>query len=205
MRLFRSWFCLCVLLFALPVQALEYYQVTGDNINIRKGPGQKWRVVAQVNKDQLVLETRREGPWSEVFFLKPNKQKVIGWVFNQYLALQTLEQPKSAEASPFSLEVIADKPVCADRTSVGMGSLCYLDISFVITDSTKRRKQARVECWADFVIPGDRKVIPIKTSDVQSFHLLGGHAEGLMRLNVGLNTVVNPEEFSVAYYNCAAQ
>jgi uncharacterized protein YgiM (DUF1202 family) len=53
---------LCLLglmMFASSVSAIEFYLVESDNVNIRKAPGQQWRVVSKVYDRQLVLETRR--------------------------------------------------------------------------------------------------------------------------------------------------
>lgn len=200
-----QFFAACVSLFmfciVLPAHALEYYQVNGSSINVRKGPGQNWPVIDQVDKDQLVLETQREGLWSEVFFLQPNKKKVKGWVFNRYLSLQNLQQVQTS--SPFRVTATAQKPVCANAPDYG--ALCYLDIAFSVQAFEADKPYVDLTCWADFVVPGKLSITPIQTKKTLRYALLAGSTDGVMRLKVQLNHLVNKEKFSVAYYNCAVQ
>jgi len=201
MQAFAVCLSLLMLVIVLPAHALEYYQVNGSNINVRKGPGQNWHVIDQIDKDQLVLETRREGLWSEVFFLTPNKQKVKGWVFNRYLSLQSLQQAQTP--SPFRVTASAQTPVCANAPDYG--SLCYLDIAFSVQASEAEKTYVDLTCWADFVVPGKLSITPIQTKKTKRYTLLAGSTDGVMRLKVQLNHLVNQDKFSVAYYNCAVQ
>lgn len=204
MNLIRSLLLLSIACCVNTASAMEYYLVTGDQVNVRKGPSQKWNVVGKASKDQLVLETRREGLWSEVFFLDQRKRKVLGWMANQYLTPQTLAV-EADSAAIFDMKVSAGKPVCADRSVVGVGSLCYLDVQFRLLDKGVSRRKAVVTCWADFVVPGDKSVTPIQANNSQSYHLIGGRAEGVMRLNAGLKQHAELMGFNVAYYNCSAK
>ncbi|EAR62976.1 SH3 domain-containing protein [Neptuniibacter caesariensis] len=183
--------------------ALDYFNVNADKVNVRKGPGQNWKVVAQVDAGQLVLETQRAGQWSEIFFVKNSNRKFQGWIFNAFLTPQQLDG--SEKKQPYQLDVSALKPVCTDRTVVGIGSLCYLDVSFVVTFEDESTRQTKINCWADFVVPGDKEVVPIQTSDTQLYHVLGGKAEGVMRLNAGMQRRVDSEGLNLAYYNCAVE
>lgn len=200
----RSLLLLLVVFSTSYASAMEYYLVTGDQVNIRKGPSQKWKVVAKASKDQLVLETRRDGLWSEVFFLDQRKRKVLGWMANQYLTPQSLAVEATPDAE-FDIEVMAESPVCTNRTVVGVGSLCYLDIHFRLQSKDSDKRRVVVKCWADFVAPGSKAVTPIQTNNSQPYHLIGGRAEGVMRLNAGLKQHVESNSFNVAYYNCSVK
>ena len=174
-------------------------------MNVRKGPSIKWKVIKQVDRDQLVLETRREGEWSEIFYLTPNKKVIKGWIFNAYLKPQEIEEPVKSSAQQFDVKASADQLVCADNTVVAIGSLCYLDIHFTVTAVNTDQRRAVVTCWADFVVPNRQEIRPIQTTGVDRFHLFGGKAEGTIRLKVGLDARVSRNEHNLAYFNCTAK
>lgn len=194
---------LSLMIFSSSVSAIEFYLVEGDNVNIRKGPGQQWRAVSKVDDGQLVLETRRQGYWSEVFYLDQRKTKIQGWVYNTYLVPQVLSGDPSSK-DELQVDVEAEQTVCVDKAGVSIGSTCYLDVNFHLVVTQSEVKEVRVSCWADFVVPGHKDVTPVQASHTDAFHVLGGSVEGRMRLTAGLNLIVPPEGYSATYYNCSA-
>lgn len=203
LALIRNLFLLILAVLPCSASAIEFYIVEGDNVNIRKGPGQQWRVLSKVDDGQLVLETRRQGYWSEVFYLDRRKTKIQGWIYNTFLTPQVLSG-KPSSMDELQVDVVADQTVCVDKVGVSIGSTCYLDVSFHLVVPQAEVKEVRVSCWADFVVPGHKDVTPVQASHTDAFHVLGGSVEGRMRLTAGLNLIVPPEGYSATYYNCSA-
>lgn len=198
--------CLCMLglmILSSSASAIDFYLVNSDKVNIRKGPGQQWDVIANVGVGQLVLETRRQGYWSEVFYLNNRKAKIQGWVYNTYLIPQALSSQPEPNSS-FKIDVAANEPVCIDRAGVSLGSTCYLDVDFHLVSYLKDVREVQVSCWADFVVPGHKAVTPVKATHTQKYHLLNGEIQGQVRLNAGLNQHVAPNDYRATYYNCSA-
>ena len=197
---------LCLLglmIFSSSVSAIEFYLVESDNVNIRKGPGQQWGVVSKADEGQLVLETRRQGYWSEVFYLDQRKTKIQGWIYNTYLVPQVLSGEPSSK-DELQVDVAAEQTVCVDKAGVSIGSTCFLDVNFHLVVPRAEVKEVRVSCWADFVVPGHKDVTPVQASHAEAFHVLAGAVEGRMRLTAGLNSTVAPKDYSATYYNCSA-
>lgn len=203
LALIRNLFLLVLTVLPCSASAIEFYLVEGDNVNIRKGPGQQWRVLSKVDDGQLVLETRRQGYWSEVFYLDRRKTKIQGWIYNTYLVPQVLSGEPSSK-DELQVDVSAKQTVCVDKAGVSIGSTCYLDVNFHLVVPQAEVKEVRISCWADFVIPGHKDVTPVQASHTDVFHVLGGAVEGQMRLTAGLNLIVAPKDYSATYYNCSA-
>ena len=99
---------LILLLFAVKTQAQNNnwehsdYVCTGSNVNIRTGPGKNYNVVAQLNKNEGIIEYCYDNPlvttYNSFVFSERQKQngfikirtyfigvETIGWVSAQYL------------------------------------------------------------------------------------------------------------------------
>ncbi|MEO1621715.1 MAG: peptidoglycan-binding protein [Cyanobacteria bacterium J06632_3] len=82
-----------------PDYAIELQQntkcsfITGDRVNIRRGPGTNYPVVTQLNKGDVVRALSREGDWvkltARVYGAEPNEryEPLLNnpWVSNQYI------------------------------------------------------------------------------------------------------------------------
>lgn len=196
---------LCCLIWIVPwaAQAAGYFVVTTDGVNIRQGPGQQWQVVAIADQGQLVLENERKGQWSQISFLSVQEKAVQGWIFNTFLQPQTI--PPRTVTQLFDVTAQADRLVCSEDADSSITNLCYLDIHFTLIAKGAAQRKALVTCWADFIVPAPEDVIPIQTADIQSVHLLAGRAEGMIRLNIGLDKPISDKQQNLAYYNCSAE
>lgn len=65
--------------------------ITGNNVNIRNGPGTRYKVITQLSRGDTVRATRREGNWvaivARVYGFVPNEtfEPFNGWVSNAYI------------------------------------------------------------------------------------------------------------------------
>lgn len=65
--------------------------ITGNAVNIRRGPGTNHKVVTQLNRGDGVRAVRRQGNWvaiaARVYGYPPNEKFVPlqGWVYNAYI------------------------------------------------------------------------------------------------------------------------
>ncbi|MGF1492252.1 MAG: SH3 domain-containing protein [Microcoleaceae cyanobacterium] len=78
--------------FAIELQQnTECSFITGDNVNIRSGPGTQYSVVTQLNRGDGVRAQYREGNWvklaARTYGTVPNErfEPLDGWIINQYI------------------------------------------------------------------------------------------------------------------------
>jgi len=193
----------CLVLVANSAMAVDFYMVMVDSLNVRQGPSHSGHIITKAPQHQLVLETRREGDWSEIFYLDSHKANVKGWVYNRYIQPQTLT-PDTVAESVFAINVSAAQPVCEGRSMITGGSLCYLDVTFAVQSKTGQQTDVQVNCWADFVVPGRDSVTPVQATMTKRYRLTPEGASDTMRLKAGLKQLLDSTTLNVAYYNCAA-
>jgi uncharacterized protein YraI len=87
----------CCLLLSGPAQgaAGDVLMVTGDNVNVRTGPGVDHAVSRQVDRDQRVIEIARDGDWVRAEI--EGATGAEGWIHGSLLALAEPVQPQAAE------------------------------------------------------------------------------------------------------------
>ncbi len=68
--------------------AICTFYCTGNNVNVRKGPGTKYGVITQINKGQFgeLYEYSSDYKWAYVWF--NNGESTTGWVSVAYLDLR---------------------------------------------------------------------------------------------------------------------
>ncbi len=203
MRCYRPLVLSLILLFPVTGYAFEQFLVTGDDVRIRKGPGLQWKVLSKVDKSQFVLEVRRKGLWSEIYYLTPHKKEVTGWIYSSYLAPQM--ENKITNAPLDVIDVEAGPLICPDYSSMATGTLCYLDINFVLLSRSRVLQETEISCRADFVVPDDRDIIPIQTTGKQIYYHAAGRVPGKMRLNVGLDARADKGSNDLGHYSCSAK
>jgi hypothetical protein len=101
----------CCLLLSGPAQgaAGDVLMVTGDNVNVRTGPGIDHAVSRQVDRDQRVIEIDHDGEWVRAEIAGVTGAE--GWIHRSLLALQTPAQPQVAEPpAPPGEEAAATPP-----------------------------------------------------------------------------------------------
>lgn len=65
--------------------------ITGNNVNVRRGPGNQYQVVTKLNRGDGVRATHRKGNWvaiaARVYGYAPNEtyRPLTGWVSNAYI------------------------------------------------------------------------------------------------------------------------
>jgi Bacterial SH3 domain len=87
----------CCLLLSGPAQgaAGDVLTVTGDNVNVRTGPGIDQAVSRQVDRDQRVIEIERAGDWVRAEI--EGATGAEGWIHGSLLALIAPAPPQAAE------------------------------------------------------------------------------------------------------------
>ncbi len=72
--------------------AVKYGEITGNNVNVRKGPGLSYSVIKQLNKGELLAILEKTEKWYQVKL----SDNVLGWVSSSYISEcnQTTEQTK---------------------------------------------------------------------------------------------------------------
>ncbi|MGH6921087.1 MAG: SH3 domain-containing protein, partial [Geminicoccaceae bacterium] len=107
----------CCLLLSGPAQgaAGDVLTVTGDNVNVRTGPGIDQAVSRQVDRDQRVIEIERDGDWVRAEI--EGATGAEGWIHGSLLALQTPAPPEVAEPPTPPAEDEAAAPQPDDETA----------------------------------------------------------------------------------------
>lgn len=65
--------------------------ITGNNVNVRSGPGNQYKVIARLNRGDSVRATHRKGNWvaiaARVYGFVPNEtfRPLNAWVSNAYI------------------------------------------------------------------------------------------------------------------------
>ena len=65
--------------------------ITGNNVNVRSGPGNHYKVITKLNRGDGVRATYRKGNWvaisARVYGIPPNEtyKPLKGWVSNAYI------------------------------------------------------------------------------------------------------------------------
>lgn len=65
--------------------------ITGNNVNVRSGPGNQYKVITKLNRGDGVRATHRQGNWvaisARVYGYPPNEtyKPLKGWVSNAYI------------------------------------------------------------------------------------------------------------------------
>jgi hypothetical protein len=87
----------CCLLLSGPAlgAAGDVLIVTGNDVNVRAGPGLDRGVTRQVDRDQQLLEIEREGDWVHAEIVGSDGAR--GWVHDSLVALETRMAPDAAE------------------------------------------------------------------------------------------------------------
>lgn len=67
---------------------VQYGKITGNNVNLRKGPGMGYGVISQMNKGDVLTVTEPSGSWYKV----KTSGGTVGWVSSSYISL---DQAKS--------------------------------------------------------------------------------------------------------------
>jgi N-acetylmuramoyl-L-alanine amidase len=66
----------------------DIYEVTADNINLRKDAGKEYDSLGQIHKDTKVEFIKSENGWFFVCVLekpKPKAEVKYGWIYSQFL------------------------------------------------------------------------------------------------------------------------
>ncbi len=75
---------------------VQYGKITGNNVNLRKGPGTSYAVISSLNKGDVLTIIQLSGNWYKV----KTSGTTVGWVSNLYISLdktinQSVNQVKS--------------------------------------------------------------------------------------------------------------
>ncbi|MGH6900389.1 MAG: SH3 domain-containing protein [Geminicoccaceae bacterium] len=92
----------------------DVLMVTGNNVNVRTGPGLEHDVSRQVDRDQRVIEIEREGDW-----VRAEIAGAAGWIHG---SLVTLQAPAVAPAAPSLAEEPTEAPPPADTLGEAAGA-----------------------------------------------------------------------------------
>lgn len=91
----------------------DHWTITGDNVNLRRGPGTGHEVKRQLSRNQRVIEHRREGEWHRVEVV--GADGLLGWVHHSLL--ETYEDVGHGAAQ---IEPEADTPNPLPKAPVEM-------------------------------------------------------------------------------------
>ena len=80
--------------------------VTGNDVNVRAGPGRDQSVIRQVDGDQRLIEIEREGDWVHAEIV--GAEGARGWVHNSLVALEAPAEPGAAAPAAVPIPEEAD-------------------------------------------------------------------------------------------------
>jgi uncharacterized protein YraI len=80
--------------------------VTGNDVNVRAGPGRDQSVIRQVDGDQRLIEIEREGDWVHAEIV--GSEGARGWIHNSLVALEAPAEPEAAEPAAAPAEETDD-------------------------------------------------------------------------------------------------
>lgn len=111
----------CCLLLSGPAQgaAGDVLTVTGDNVNVRTGPGMDQAVSRQVDRDQRVIEIERAGDWVRAEI--EGATGAEGWIHGSLLAVVAPAPPQVAEPPTPPAEDAAAAPQPAEGSAPAQG------------------------------------------------------------------------------------
>jgi Bacterial SH3 domain len=115
-------FAACLLLGGPALGAAgDVLTVTGNNVNVRTGPGVDHAVSRQVDRDQRVVEIAREGDWVRAEIT--GAAGAEGWIHASLLTLEVPAAPAAAEpAAPPADEAAEAQPAEPPGTATGAGA-----------------------------------------------------------------------------------
>lgn len=104
----------CCLILSGPAQGAtgDVLVVTGDNVNVRTGPGTDHAVSRQLDRDQRVIEIERDGDWVRAEI--EGATGTEGWIHGSLLVLATPAPPQAAAAAE---EAAAASPPRAEEAA----------------------------------------------------------------------------------------
>lgn len=73
---------------------VQYGKITGNNVNLRKGPGTGYGVISQMNKGDVLTVTEPSGSWYKV----KTSGGTVGWVSSSYISLDQAVKESSDQA-----------------------------------------------------------------------------------------------------------
>lgn len=82
----------------------DHWNIAGDNVNLRRGPGSGYEIKLQLSRPQHVIERGREADWRHVEVV--GADDLFGWVHKSLLDVKRASHGK-IEASPLSTTVPA--------------------------------------------------------------------------------------------------
>ncbi len=77
---------------------VQYGKITGNNVNLRKGPGTSYAVISRLNKGDVLTIIELSGNWYKV----KTSGATVGWVSNIYISLDKTikESAKQVKSNP---------------------------------------------------------------------------------------------------------
>jgi len=112
----------CCLILSGPAQgaAGDVLMVTGDNVNVRTGPGTDQAISRQVDRDQRVIEIERDGDWVRAEI--EGATGAEGWIHGSLLAVVAPAPPQvAAPPTPPPAEDAAAAPQRAEGSAQAQG------------------------------------------------------------------------------------
>jgi hypothetical protein len=109
----------------------DRWNIAGDNVNLRRGPGSGFEIKLQLNQPQRVIERGREAEWRHVEVV--GADGLLGWVHHSLLEAD-LDDRGTVEASPLPSVLPSPLPEPAvdysPKTPVGVLNAFKTDPSF---------------------------------------------------------------------------
>jgi|GEM_PF-2843028 len=141
------------------------YQVTGQGVKVRRGPGSQYTSFTQLYKGNKVMVLKQQEGWSNIKFTMANGEPKQGWTASRFLKAinqalstgtstntpNTIAAKKPAGKAPqIKLSLGQEKLVC-ERADNLIVSACTIQMSFKLS-AEKNINKVKVRCEADLLV-----------------------------------------------------
>lgn len=90
------------------------WRVSGDNVNLRRGPTTSAEIKLQLSNGAQVIERNQQGDWYQVEILK--RDRLTGWIHKSLLRSDLAVEPASKPPSDYQPELVVRKAVVVKPT-----------------------------------------------------------------------------------------
>jgi len=199
MRLVIKFIGTCLLLAVGYAQALEYYIVVDEPINVRIGPGTNHKMIAQVGKNEQVLLIKKEGDWANIFFMHLDGRKVEGWMHSDFIrpdaSVRQAAAPVTAHATYAQME-------CKEDDEKQVIASCFMDIDISIVGPEEVDAVA-VLCESEMLYSvKDGESLPVQESGKIRTPLKHGEGAARMQLVIFPSAKQPVDSVTVVDYRC---
>lgn len=167
-----------LLLWPAVVLALESYQVTGNRVNLRAGPGVEHKILGRVSSGDELFLIQQQPDWAQVYFITASGQKLESWIHTDYIRRKAVPV---AVSDKIRVKVVATDMRCLDNQHQNGVASCLLSLTLALNGPAADMAEVQCQAEVDFgLLDGSSELMP--GSGRIQIPLQGGVGEARMQL-----------------------